>query len=381
MTTARITHATPAGERPGSTHPERASADAILSWFQTKVEWNVGTEQSLYAKFEPKHHTVNTLHRAVIIGKLGSRIGAILRDWASEKWGAVTGRMLYFPRSWPRNAKQRAEDTRNWARCVVSEAEEGRVRLPERALAALRQHTIEPTQVQQPTPTQQGPPANPRDLMLARDWYLEANRGLQFSGAAGHSQVSFSTNPSDLLRLVGQAGTAGRARTEDVMAIVRARMVLMNESNMEHNFRADQHGAVILYYADCLRELYTKVTKLQRTKSARTPGSTPELRTVLGFPEKNTPESERAEIRAWCRQQLSKAQSGDDSEMTRSMRTYLLQHLADPNSTTSPEADPGPSPVPRRRHVHVGKVPSQGTGTFPWSDLPPSKGLYYGTRT
>jgi hypothetical protein len=70
------------------------------------------------------------------------------------------------------------------------------------------------------------------------------------------------------------------------MAIVRARMALVSERNMEHNFRAGQHGAVILYYADCLRELYTKVARLQRTKSARTPGSTPELRTVLGFPRR-----------------------------------------------------------------------------------------------
>ena len=78
-----------------------------------------------------------------------------------------------------------------------------------------------------------------------------------------------------------------------------------------------------LYYADCLRKLYTRVSDLQRTKSARTPETTPESRrTVLGFPEKNTPDCERTEVRAWCRRQLSEAQPGEDSEMTRSMRSH-----------------------------------------------------------
>ena len=98
------------------TSEDRASADAIWRWLQTKVEWDLGTEQSLHAKFDPKRHSVSTLHRAVIISKLGSRAGAILRDWASDKAGAVTRRMLYFLRSWPRNAKHHAEDTREWAR-------------------------------------------------------------------------------------------------------------------------------------------------------------------------------------------------------------------------------------------------------------------------
>jgi hypothetical protein len=148
------------------TNEERASADAILRWFQAKDRWNLGTEQSLYERFDPQRHTVSTLHRAVIIGKLGSRIRAILVDWASEKRGEVTGRRLYLPRSWPRNAKQHEEDTREWAKYVVRDAEMGRVRIPERALVALKQYTIEPTQVQQPAPTQQAPPANPRDLRL-----------------------------------------------------------------------------------------------------------------------------------------------------------------------------------------------------------------------
>ena len=133
----------------GSLHnEERASADAILRWFQTQKEWNLGTERSSYEKFDPKSHTVSTLHRAVIIGKLGSRIRAILEDWASEKRREVTGRALYLPRSWPRNAKQHEEDTREWARCVVGEAEVRSIRIPEQAIAALRQHAIEPTQVQ-----------------------------------------------------------------------------------------------------------------------------------------------------------------------------------------------------------------------------------------
>ena len=48
-----------------SAHPERASASAILGWFKKKTEWNLGTEQSLYAKFNPEHHRVSTLHQAM----------------------------------------------------------------------------------------------------------------------------------------------------------------------------------------------------------------------------------------------------------------------------------------------------------------------------
>ena len=160
------------------------------------------------------------------------------------------------------------------------------------------------------------------DLRLVRGWYNEATRQLQFSGEAGHSQASFSTNPSHLLRMVGsKTEIEGLARTAEVTKIVRARMLILHERNIERNFKADQHGAATLYYADCLRNLYDKVSNLQRTKSARTPEPVPEARrNVLGFPQKNTPDSERTEIRAWCRQQLSKAQTGEDSEMTRSMR-------------------------------------------------------------
>ena len=50
-----------------SAHPERASASAILGWFKKKGEWNLGTEQSLYAKFHPEHHRVSTLHQAMIL--------------------------------------------------------------------------------------------------------------------------------------------------------------------------------------------------------------------------------------------------------------------------------------------------------------------------
>ncbi len=119
--------------------------------------------------------------------------------------------------------------------------------------------------------------------------------------------------------------------------IVRERMLILDERSVERNFKADQHGAATLYYADCLRQLYSKISNFQRTKSARTPGSASEARRpVLGFPEKNTPASERTAIRGWCRQQLNKAQPGEESEMARSMRAYL----ADQNSSTSQAADP-----------------------------------------
>ena len=140
------------------------------------------------------------------------------------------------------------------------------------------------------------------------------------------------------------------------MAIVRARMPTLHERYVERNFRADQHGAVTLYYADCLRKLYTRVSDLKRTKSARTPETTPEARrTVLGFPEKNTPDCERTEVRAWCRRQLNEAQPGEDSEMTRSMRAYL----ANPHNSTSqaaPSQAADPSPVRERREADFNKA-------------------------
>ena len=242
-----------------SAHPEKASASAIHIWLREKAEWNLGTEQSLYEKFNPEHHKVSTLHQAMILRKLGSSIAAILRDWAGGKKGPATMRTLHFPRFWPMQAplqvqqeEQDAETTREWARCVANEAEAhsqagrraknkmhlpaGRVWIPEPTLTALKRYTIEPTQVQQPTPPPQspsprkGPSENPRDLTLVRSWYMEATSELQFSGTAGHSQVSFSTNPSNLLRLVGsKAGTAGLARTEEVMATsVRGCRLCMN---------------------------------------------------------------------------------------------------------------------------------------------------------
>jgi hypothetical protein len=340
---------------------EKASASAILGWFQKKAEWKLGTEQSLYEKFDPEHHPVRTLHQAVTLGELGSSIAAILQDWAGGNKGPVTVRTLHFPRFWPRplprqveQDKQDAETTRAWARYVVAEVQAGRAQIPERALTALRQHTREPTQVQQPAPPPQSPPRrglkqkgpseDPRDLKLVREWYQQATRGMQLSGAAGHSQVSFSTNPSDLLWMVGgKAGAEGLARTEEVAAIVRGRRVVVDESNLVRNFRADQHGADILYYAGCLRSLYDAVSKVQRTKSTRTPEATRRAWcTVLGFPEKNTPDSERTEIRAWCRRQLSKALQGEDSEMITSMRAYL----AEPNGSTSQAADPTPEREP-----------------------------------
>jgi hypothetical protein len=109
-------------------HPETASASALLGWFQKKTEGNLGTEQSLHEKFNPEHHTVSTLHRAVTLGELGSRIAAILRDWAGGNKGPVTVRTLHFPRFWPRplprqadQDKQDAETTREWARCQCGE--------------------------------------------------------------------------------------------------------------------------------------------------------------------------------------------------------------------------------------------------------------------
>jgi hypothetical protein len=54
--------------------------------------------------------------------------------------------------------------------------------------------------------------------------------------------------------------TAGLARTADVMDL-----------NVGRNFRAKQHGAHILYYAFCIRKLYTAISKLPqiRATSAR----------------------------------------------------------------------------------------------------------------
>jgi hypothetical protein len=77
-------------------------------------------------------------------------------------------RTLHLPRFWPLQVplqaeqdKQDAETTREWARCVVNEAQAyiqaGHVGLPERTLTALQRHTTEPTQVQQPTPPSQSP--------------------------------------------------------------------------------------------------------------------------------------------------------------------------------------------------------------------------------
>jgi hypothetical protein len=191
-----------------SANKEKASASAILGWFQKKAEWKLGTEQSLYEKFDPEHHPVRTLHQAVTLGELGSSIAAILRDWAGGNNGPVTVRTLHFPRFWPRTlprqedqGEQDAATTRDWARCVVAEVQAGRAQLPERALTALKQHTMEPTQVQQPTPPpqspspqrgpkQKGPSEEPSDLRIVRDWYQQATRGMLFSGEAGHSQVS-----------------------------------------------------------------------------------------------------------------------------------------------------------------------------------------------